>query len=166
MTTATLATGNRMTEAVVRPRRSLEELVDRLMDTLFAVNTVRETPSVTRTIHEARRLRQAGDVDGALAVLAGIDVGKATLEEARWAFSEWEKLGKAAVRRPCPAGLQPGRGHGSSPGSHRGRNAFGIECDVQPSEPLNRHLGHRVAVYLAFSPVHAGEFRHPAPTNI
>ena len=34
MTTATLATGNRtMTE--VRPRRSLEELVDRLMAALF-----------------------------------------------------------------------------------------------------------------------------------
>ena len=71
MTTATLATGNRtMTEA--RPRRSLEELVDRLITALFKEEPEKaatETPSVAKSLHEARRLRQAGDVDGALAVL-------------------------------------------------------------------------------------------------
>ena len=63
MTTATLATGNRtMTEA--RPRRSLEELVDRLMAALFKeeepkAEQATETPSVAKSLHEARRLRQA-----------------------------------------------------------------------------------------------------------
>ena len=75
MTTATLATGNR-TMTDVRPRRSLEELVDRLIAALFIeeepeAEQATETPSVAKSLHEARRLRQAGDVDRALAVLAG-----------------------------------------------------------------------------------------------
>ena len=47
-----------------------------------------------RSIHEARRLRQAGDVDGALAVLAGMDAAMAAPREARWAFAEWKQLVK------------------------------------------------------------------------
>ena len=98
MTTATLATGTRTMEtAVVRPRRSLEELVDQL----FAAMGFKEEPetaapaqSVTRSVHEARRLRQAGDVDGALAVLAGVAAATAETKEARWAFSEWTQLVK------------------------------------------------------------------------
>ena len=49
---------------------------------------------MTRTIHEARRRRQAGDVDSALATLAGMDIAKAETREARWAFSEWTQLVK------------------------------------------------------------------------
>ena len=95
MTTATLATGTRTMDTVDRPRRSLEELVDQL----FAAMGFKEEPetpelSATRSIHEARRLRQAGDVDGALAVLAGVDAEKAETKEARWAFSEWTQLVK------------------------------------------------------------------------
>ena len=109
MTTATLASGNRtMDTAVARPRRSLEELVDQLMAAMFPARpeavvveaTVAETPtamapqSVARSVHEARRLRQAGDVDGALAVLGGADMAEAERHEARWAFSEWKQLVK------------------------------------------------------------------------
>ena len=95
MTTATLATGNRTVDTeTVRPRRSLEELVDRLIDALFKDETETAEPSATWTIHEARRLRQAGDVDGALATFAGMDVGTATPREVRWAFSEWKSLVK------------------------------------------------------------------------
>ena len=94
MTTATLATGNRTMETAVRPRRSLEELVDRLMDALFTANTETETaePGATRSIHEARRLRQAGDLDTALAVLGSVNVAQATPRETRWAFSEWKQM--------------------------------------------------------------------------
>ena len=96
MTTATLATGNRtMTEA--RPRRSLEELVDRLIAALFKEQetaSATETASVAKSVHEARRLRQAGDVDGALAVLAGTDTPKAEPHQARWAYAEWTDLVK------------------------------------------------------------------------
>ena len=96
MTTATVATGNRTMATVVRPRRSLEELVDRLMAAMFKEEdpekAATETPSVAQSVHEARRFRQAGDVDTALAVLAGIDMAKATTEEARWAYTEWTDL--------------------------------------------------------------------------
>ena len=101
MTTATLVThGRTMDMETARPRRSLEELVDRLFEAMFGAETETETAeqSATRTIHEARRLRQAGDVDAALGVLAGMDVGKATPWEVRWAFSEWKSLVK---RRFC-----------------------------------------------------------------
>ena len=93
---------------VVRPRRSLEELVDRLMAAL----TFREEPespvgrdsaevdavdtskghSVSRAIHEARRLRQAADLDGALEVLAGAVMTPDDPNLARWAHSEWGQL--------------------------------------------------------------------------
>ena len=79
-----------------RPQPSLEELVDRLMAALFraepetAVQTA--TPSVARSVHEARRLRQAGDLDGALAVFAGVDAAGAETREARWAYAEWTDL--------------------------------------------------------------------------
>ena len=96
MTTATLATGTRTMDNVVRPRRSLEELVDQLFAAM-GFGDERETqtePSAVRSIHEARRLRQAGDVDTALAVLGSVDAEKATPREARWAFSEWTQLVK------------------------------------------------------------------------
>ena len=100
MTTATLVAGNRTMDTVARPRRSLEELVDRLFAAMgFGEETATaETQpvqhSAARSIHEARRLRQAGDVDTALAVLGDVNVAKATPGEARWAFSEWKALVK------------------------------------------------------------------------
>ena len=47
---------------------------------------------MARSVHEARRLRQAGDLDGALAVLAGADTARAETREARWAYAEWTDL--------------------------------------------------------------------------
>ena len=95
MTTATLATGTRSMDTVDRPRRSLEELVDQLFAAMgFKEEPETAEPSAARSIHEARRLRQAGDVDGALAVLAGVDAATAEKKEARWAFSEWTQLVK------------------------------------------------------------------------
>ena len=80
-----------------RLRPSLEELVDRLMAALFRAEPETapkaETPSVARSVHEARRMRQAGDLDGALAVFAGVDTaGATTTKEARWAYAEWTDL--------------------------------------------------------------------------
>ena len=93
MTTATVATGNRTMATVVRPRRSLEELVDQLFAAMgFKDETETAEPSPTRSIHEARRLRQAGQaLDGALAVFAGMDMAKATTSRLR-------KKGKALSR--------------------------------------------------------------------
>ena len=52
------------------------------------------TPSVARSVHEARRLRQAGDLDGPLGVFAGVDTARAETREARWAYAEWQALAK------------------------------------------------------------------------
>ena len=96
MTTATLVAGNRTVETeMVRPRRSLEELVEQLFAAMgFGDEPETVEHTATRSIHEARRLRQAGDVDTALGVLGSVDAGKATPREARWAFSEWAQLVK------------------------------------------------------------------------
>ena len=96
MTTATMTThGRTMDSAVVRPRRSLEELVDRVIDALFKEEEPETAePSPTRTIHEARRLRQAGDFGGALALLGDMDTAEKDPNRARWAYSEWRQLVK------------------------------------------------------------------------
>ena len=90
MTTQVTAIGGTGT----RPRPS--QLVDRLMAALFRVEpetaTQAETPSVARSVHEARRLRQAGDIDGALAVFARVDAATAGTREARWVYAEWTDL--------------------------------------------------------------------------
>ena len=90
MTTATMVThGRTMDTDMVRPRRSLEELVDRLIDALFKEETETAEPSAVRSIHEARRLRQADEIDEALGVFASVDMAKAETREARWAYAEW-----------------------------------------------------------------------------
>ena len=134
MTTATLASwqsddGHGSSE---RPRRSLEELVDQLIAAMFKVEepaasqaatpTATAPQSVVRSVHEARRLRQAGDVDGALVVLGGVDTAQATPREVRWAFSEWKQLVKRRFGRQGRPGLQPkcGQGRrGCAPGRRR-----------------------------------------------
>ena len=116
MTTATLLAGNRkMDTDVARPRRSLEELVDQLFAAMgFKDDSAEIEPSATRTIHEARRLRQTGDVDTALAVLGDVDAGKATPREARWAFSEWAQLVKRRFGDRGPVLYSQGTGRAAA----------------------------------------------------
>ena len=96
MTTASLATGTRTLKGAARPERSLEELVDRLMAALLSEEletaAPMATPSLARSVHEARRLRQAGQIDDALAALAQLDMAEAETRQARWAFTEWRQL--------------------------------------------------------------------------
>ena len=93
MTTATVVTGNRTMDNVARPRRSLEELVDQLMAAMgFKDEQAAVEPSPTRSIHEARRMRQAGDIETALAVLADVGMARADEHEARWVYAEWTGL--------------------------------------------------------------------------
>ncbi len=114
MTTATLVT-NRTVEDVVQPTRSLEELVDRLMAALnFGDDEGTAERSAARAIHEARRLRQAGDVDGALGVLAGVDMAKAETNQARWVFSEWKQLVKRRFGDRGPVLYSQGTGRAAA----------------------------------------------------
>ena len=89
MTTAVM--NNRTMVVGERPRRSLEELVDRVMDALFASNREQSTAqSVAKSVHDARRLRKAGNLDGALTLIADLDTATADVRETRWAFAEWQ----------------------------------------------------------------------------
>ncbi len=115
MTTATLTAGNRTMDTVDRPRRSLEELVDRLFAAMgFGEETETAGPSATRSIHEARRLRQAGDIDGALGILAGMDMARVEKREARWAFSEWTQLVKRRFGGQKPVLYTQGTGQAAA----------------------------------------------------
>ena len=91
MTTATLTNRIQGTEMTRRP--SLEELVDRLIAAMFPEEQ-EITQTVARSVHDARRLRQTGDLDGALAIFNGVDTAKADTKEARWAYAEWLDLVK------------------------------------------------------------------------
>ncbi len=91
MTTAVMNNGTMVVGG--RPRHSLEELVDRVMDALFASNREQSTAqSVAKSVHDARRLRKAGDLDGALAVFASVEPDTTAPNETRWAFAEWLSL--------------------------------------------------------------------------
>ena len=83
MTTITLDTPT--------PTGTLEELVDRLLAALFRAEPEHAEASTTlvTTVHEARRLRQTGDPDGALATLAGVDTAKVAEAQLRWLYAEW-----------------------------------------------------------------------------
>ena len=70
-------------------RRSLEELVDLVMDALLGVESAARPRSVARVVHDARRMRQSGDLCGALAVFEGLDLCGGSDGEVRWAYSEW-----------------------------------------------------------------------------
>ena len=48
--------------------------------------------SVESGIHDARRMRRRGDLDGALAVLEGIDASDVEPGAARWAHAEWTDI--------------------------------------------------------------------------
>ena len=116
MTTATLVAGNRTMDAEFRPRRSLEELVDQLFAAM-GFGDEEETAveqSAARSIHEARRLRQAGDLDTALAVLGDVNVAEATQREVRWAFSEWKGLVKRRFGALAPRLYSQGAGRASA----------------------------------------------------
>ena len=104
------------------PRPTLEELVDRIIDAIFGLETtILPKTSPARAIHEARRLRQTGDLDAALAVFADLDLSEATDGERRWAYAEFLDLARrrfpgedawlyspatdrAAVLTPCGTG--------------------------------------------------------------
>ena len=123
MTTATLAAGNRTMDTVEKPRRSRHELVDQLMAALFKEEEPETpAPSAARSVHDARRLRQAGDVDGALAVLAGVDTGEASPRETRWVFAEWQQLVKRRFGGGDVAVYSQGAGRAAAlvPGGDRG----------------------------------------------
>ena len=74
----------------------LEELVDRLLATMFRddVEWPTPAPNLVRTVHDARRLRQSGDLDGALALFTGVDTTGASDTQLGWLYAEWLNIAR------------------------------------------------------------------------
>jgi len=107
MTAATTITG----ATVPAPRPTLEELVDRIIDAIFGLDeTIQPTTSPARGIHEARRLRQAGELDRAIALFAELDLTGATEGERRWAYAEFLDLASRQHRDDDALVYRPGTG--------------------------------------------------------
>jgi len=82
--------------------------------TLCPVATPAPSQPVARSIHDARRLRQAGDLDGALAALAGADTARAALPDARWAYAEWLGLARRRFGEQSTLVYSPGTGRAAA----------------------------------------------------
>ena len=78
-------------------RPTLEGLVDRLINSIFGAPETAQQ-SLARSVHDARRLRQAGDLDRALALLVEVDTATAEPHQARWAYREWLDLARRRFR--------------------------------------------------------------------
>ena len=116
-------------ESVPCPRRSLEELVDNLMSTLTFIGGPSSIPrisvrrkttpspgqrSMVCAIHEARRLRQSGDLDGALETLDAEDLSTAEPHRAKWAYTEWSHLVKLRFGDASPLVYSQGTGRAAA----------------------------------------------------
>lgn len=119
---------------------SLEVLVDRLMEVVLGQDS-REAQSVARSVHDARRMRRAGDLGGALAVLGGVKTQDATEREVRWVHSEW--MGLARRRFAGSGALIYGQGTGRAAVLlPRGEEVLSVAAAVgmrwQPGKLLSR----------------------------
>ena len=116
MTTATLAAGNRAMDNVVRPRRSLEELVDRLMDALFTTmeTAVRPRRSLAELVDQLMAALKFGDDDGTAERSAPQErstrpggSGRRATSTVHWRPSQrWTRRGRTRTRPggPFPSG--------------------------------------------------------------
>ena len=94
----------------------LEELVDRLLAALFKADAARATPvpNLVKTVHEARRLRQSGDLDGSLAVFADVDTANATDGQLRWLYAEWLDIARRRFAEDNAALFGPATGRAAA----------------------------------------------------
>ena len=107
MTTATTSIPS---VTATTPGTSLDALVDRLVESIFRGASESPDQSLARSVEVARRLRQAGDLDGALALLAGVDTTTAEPHETRWAYAEWLDLARRRFAGSGALVYSPGTG--------------------------------------------------------
>ncbi len=102
---------------VGRSESRLEVLVDRVIEALFGVHEVERpvpAPTVAKRVHEARRLRKAGDLDGALTVMSEVDTPNAPVRDACWAYSEWLDLVRRSFGKKEVLVYSPGAGRAAA----------------------------------------------------
>ena len=90
-------------------RPSLEELVDRLIAAMFPQEE-ETTETVARSVHDARRLRQTGDLDGAAGGLRRCGHGEGDGAAEPLGARRVARSGEAQVRRKGAGAVQPGQG--------------------------------------------------------
>ena len=90
----------------------LEELVDRLLAALFPPEPEPSgtAPNLVRTLHEARRLRQSGELEGALAVFNGVATANAPDTQLQWLYAEWLDIARRRFAVGNAALYSPGTG--------------------------------------------------------
>ena len=90
----------------------LEELVDRLLATLLSPDSEQldPAPNLVTAVHDARRLRQSGDLDGSLAVFADVDTANATDGQLRWLYAEWLDIARRRFAGDKAVRHSPGTG--------------------------------------------------------
>ena len=106
-----------MNGGAVSAKHSLEELVDRVINALFGVQqeeAQEPAPTVAKSVHEARRLRKAGDLDGALVVMSEVDTPNAPVKDACWAYSEWLDLVRRRFGKKGALLYSPGAGRAAA----------------------------------------------------
>ena len=102
---------------VGRSESRLEVLVDRVIEALFGVQqeeTQEPAPTVAKSVHAARRLRRAGDLDGALTVMSGVDTPNAPVRDTCWAYSEWLDLVRRRFGKNGVHVYSPGSGRAAA----------------------------------------------------
>ena len=90
----------------------LEELVDRLLAALLSPDSEQldPAPNLVTAVHDARRLRQSGDLDGSLAVFADVDTANATDGQLRWLYAEWLDIARRRFAGDKAVLYSPGTG--------------------------------------------------------
>ncbi len=110
MTTAVASHRPPMADPRLRPDRQ----ANRGMAVTGTVTAQAPAQRVAGAIHDARRRRQAGDLDEALSILAGMDLARAATPDARWAYAEWLDVARRRVGEH-PAWLyRPGTGRAAA----------------------------------------------------
>ena len=108
----------------------LEDLVDRLLTILFSPDSEQTepvpTPRLVKAVHEGRRLRRSGDLDGALAAMAGVDDSNATDGQLRWLYAEWLDIARRRFDGDKAVLYSPGTG----------RAAVLVTCEGNGDETL------------------------------
>ena len=139
----------------------LEELVDRLLAALLSPEPeiVKPAPSLSRGVHEAAGLRQSGDLEGALALLADVDSTRAPDSQRRWLYAEWLDIARRRFADGNVALYSPATGRAAvlverDDGSLETVAALGLRWpggqDLLPAQPARTEAaGERRCVMVA-----------------
>ena len=111
-----------------RPRRSQEELVDRVMDALFASNHQQPQETEARRVHDARRLRKAGDLRRSAGGVRQRRTGHDCPKRGAMGLRRVAEPGAQDIRRPRSPGLQPGHRQSCGARSPRRRDRGSPGC--------------------------------------